>query len=538
MKQCGFMVKQEGKEMVNHETNEGRMENKIRLGEILYWVFWCSILFAKGLGLYDGQKSFKVILVIATICLIYKICIEEYTMAEYAYVAVIVGITAITYLASGEKGLLLYGMMIVGMKNVDLKRLFRIGTVIWGIAFCSITVASLFHMEDTVYKIHSKLGMGHIFRWSLGYPHPNVLHVSYLVLAMFVIYVLEDNFKLRHGATLLLGNCLVFLYSVSYTGFIIVSFLLCGRVYLLWRKKLCVGEKILIQMFFPLCVFGSIAAPVLIKGELFLFLNDLLSTRMELAWRYLKPEYISLFGIRVAEITTERLTMDNSYLFALITYGVIPFLVICVATIYMIYRYLKMDKYIEVLLMLAIALGGITEPFLYNTSFKNLSFLFMGTLFFNIEFSMKRWVILPNRNKFLNINMKGIERGKEIIKVIGKVSFTKIMAGFFGGILMIILANCLVTYPSGYVFYRTDCSDLTKNKNYYQESDERYFGYRRMGEFEDGDEVEFFSGNIVKVEKVRCGVSSVVLGFGCGYAVCGIICLIYRKKRELGQYEK
>ena len=76
MKQCGFMVKQEGKEMVNHETNEGRMENKIRLGEILYWVFWCSILFAKGLGLYDGQKSFKVILVIATICLIYKICIE------------------------------------------------------------------------------------------------------------------------------------------------------------------------------------------------------------------------------------------------------------------------------------------------------------------------------------------------------------------------------------------------------------------------------------------------------------------------------
>ena len=215
----------------------------VSVGEILYWLFFGSLLFAKGIGFYDGQAVFKLVLVFACLCLLAKLTIEKYTVPEMLRMAAVIGLTGFTYVVSGEKGLLLYGLMMVGMKYVNTKRLFVIGAILWATAFLGVTITSLFHMEDTVYKVHAKLGMGHIFRWSLGYPHPNVLQVSYLVLAIFIIYLLGDKFKIKHALWLFAGNCLVFLYSVSYTGFAVFMCLLIGRIYLMYRKKLNIFEK-------------------------------------------------------------------------------------------------------------------------------------------------------------------------------------------------------------------------------------------------------------------------------------------------------
>ena len=367
----------------------GRIETG--LGEILYLFFFGSLLFAKGVGFYDGQLIFKLVLIFALGCLALKLAIEGYTLTEILGMTFIIALTGMTYVISGEKGMLLNGLMMIGMKNVSRKRVFTVGAGLWIIAFLGVTISSLFHMEDTVYKVHSKLGMGHIFRWSLGYPHPNVLQVSYIVLAIFMIYLLGDAFKLKHGVLLFVGNCLVFLYSVSYTGFIMFMCLLLGRIYLLFRKRLCSVEKVLLQMVFPGCVLVSLLAPIKLSEKWFRMLDKLLSHRLELAWWYLKPEYISLWGRRLSEITSEARTMDNAYLFAFITYGIIPFVILCIATMYMIYRYLKKDDYLEALVILSIAVGGLTEPFLYNTSFKNLSFLFMGALLFENKGGRREW---------------------------------------------------------------------------------------------------------------------------------------------------
>ena len=54
------------------------MSNKtldVKLGEILYWLFFFSLFFAKGIGLYDGQTIFKIILVFAVVCLGFKLLI-------------------------------------------------------------------------------------------------------------------------------------------------------------------------------------------------------------------------------------------------------------------------------------------------------------------------------------------------------------------------------------------------------------------------------------------------------------------------------
>lgn len=501
----------------------------LKLGEILYLCFFGSLLFAKGIGLYDGQLLFKLILIFATGCLLVKFAIEEYNWVEIGKIVGVLVISGGTYFISGEKGFLLYGLMMVGLKNVSLNRVFKVGAALWTVAFFGITVTSLFHMQDTMYRVDAKLGLGHIFRWSLGYPHPNVLHVSYLILGIFFVYLLGEKFKFKHALWIFLGNCLVFLYSVSYTGFIMVMVLLVGRIYLMLRKKLNLVEKFLIQLIVPVCVFLSLVAPVTLKGRAFAIVNQLLSTRLELAWRYLQPEYASLFGVRLADITTESLTMDNSYLFAYITYGKIPFCLIVAATLALLFVLLKKKKNIEALIVVTIAIGGLTEPFLYNTSFKNLGFLFMGMLLFSPSEAgkeKKSIAVFPrwNREWKLPIFTKRI------------ILFSHKCTGYFVGVACAIIA-CVITcltlrLPAGYVVSRSSCSDLTKELHYYSVDNEEFENYHEMESFEEGAQVEYFTGNIVKLEKTRSIISSLVLGYSVGY---GFVMIFHCTRKKNGE---
>lgn len=504
----------------------------VTLGETLYWLFFGSLFLAKGLGFYDGQAVFKLILVFAVGCLFLKLCIEKYTIGEYFRILFVVLLTGITYLNSGEKGLLLCGLMMIGMKYVDMKRVFQIGTVIWTMSFLFITCSSLFHMEDTVFKIHDKLGLGHIFRWSLGYPHPNVLQVSYFILAILVIYVLGDRFRPRHALWLLGGNLLIFFYSVSYTGFIVFMVLILGRLYLYYRKKLCILEKGLLFLIYPVCVLLSLLAPIKIRGELFNFLNKLLSTRMELGWRYLKPENYSLFGLRVAEITDASHTMDNAYLFAFIAYGIIPFAILSLGILYAIYRFLKKDQYLEVLIIISIIVGGLTEPFLFNTSFKNLAFLFGGTLLFGNAKGKREFALAPKWNKEIVLPVSKLEETASRAKEVLSLSKGKCIVGIVTAVVCCVAVQLLVTYPKGYVFHREVCADITKDFKYYEEENPDYAEYKRMGSFEQGDEIEYFSGNIVKVEQARNVVISMVLGYAAGFILTGCLTTVGSRKNR------
>lgn len=506
----------------------------VSVGEILYWLFFGSLLFAKGIGLYDGQAVFKLVLVFACLCLLAKIAIEKYTVPEMLRMTAVIVLTGCTYAVSGEKGLFLYGLMMIGMKYVNMKRLFTVGAILWTTAFLGVTITSLFHMEDTVYKVHAKLGMGHIFRWSLGYPHPNVLQVSYLILAIFIIYLLGDKFRIKHALWLFAGNCLVFLYSVSYTGFAVFMCLLIGRIYLMFRKKLSIVEKFILQMIVPLCIFLSLVAPFVVSRKIFLLLNQLLSTRMELARQYLIPEYISLWGKEISKITTSNVTMDNAYISAFITYGIIPFALLVAATLYMIFKYLQEDKFLEVLIMLTIAVGGITEPFLYNTSFKNLSFLFMGTMLFNNKNNNKEIYMIPleklySINKKMELNVTRPVRLFEMIIHIFSYDKRKCLVGIVGAIIMGITAGFIITYPSGYVVYRIDCADLTKERNYYNDQNPTYIDFKKMEDFKNGEEIEYYSGNIVIMERIRNNTMFII----CGYTVAYVFCAIILKRQKL-----
>lgn len=503
----------------------------IEYSEILFYIFFGLLLFAKGIGLYDGQTAFKLILVIAVLCLLGKLCLEKYNIKQMILIAGLAVLGGLTYLLSGEKGLLLNCLLVIGMHNMDSRKVFRFAGVVWGSAFAGTMISSLFHMEDTVYKVHAKLGLGHIFRWSLGYGHPNVLQITYLILALIIVFLLGKNFKLWHAGALLLGNCFFFLYSLSYTGFITVLCLLIGRVYLLYHPRLCKSEKALLQLVFPACIALSLVAPLVLEGRAFQIVNKLMNTRLELAKHFLTQDYIHLWGNRLSEIITDSLTMDNAYVFAFITYGIIPFALIVAFTMSVIYQFLKKEQYIEVLLLLVIAVGGLTEPFLYNTSFKNLSFIFMGELAFLKMSGDEKYALFAKCNKQIHLSEDVFDKCHFYTEALLRSCAVKMLFAIAGAVLICVISNFIISYPEGYVVYRADCSDLKKVFYYYGE-ETGYEGYREMEDFSKGELVEYFSGNIVTVERIRNSIMALLLGFVITYLLYGIFEFVMKQNRR------
>ncbi len=360
---------------------------KVKIPELCYYIFFAALLFAKGIGLYDGQALFKVILVFAGICWLIKAIFTKYTFKELIVAGLLLMLGVITYTVSGDKGLLLYIMMITGAKNISVKRLFRVGLVTWIISFGGTFILTAVHFVESPFKVHEKMGEL-IIRWGLGASHPNVLHVSYLLLCMFVVYVLSEKIDFKWLFLLMAGNLYTFLYSVSFTGFAAVSayLFLCG--YWILRKDIGILENILIKTGALFCVLISMAAPLLLKGRAFDILNKLLNTRLRLSRIFLTEYPFSLFGRKVADIVTYSATMDCSYVYGYVIYGVIAFTLLVLGYGMIIHKYCKEKRGTELCIILACLIAGITEPFLFNTSFKNISFVFLAELIYgcnNVE---------------------------------------------------------------------------------------------------------------------------------------------------------
>ena len=185
--------------------------------EVCYFGFFILLSVTKGLGLYEGQKLFELLVLPAFLFALMKLIITPYTKRQWAMQVLLLLLTGVVFYNSHERGILFLAFMVLGMKNISVKKVFHTGLWVWSACAVFLSIFSFFRLEHTVYRVHAKLGMGHIFRWSLGFSHPNILHITYLALCAFLLYEMGERYRFRHFGLLMVGNLLVFFYSVSYT---------------------------------------------------------------------------------------------------------------------------------------------------------------------------------------------------------------------------------------------------------------------------------------------------------------------------------
>ncbi|MGN0278040.1 MAG: hypothetical protein ACI4C4_01655 [Lachnospiraceae bacterium] len=494
--------------------------------EACYFGFFILLSITKGLGFYEGQKLFVLLVIPALVLGFAKIVISSYTKRQLIMQVFFLLLTAVVYYNSGELGIIFLAFTVLGMKNISVRKIFHVGLWVWSVCAVCLSIFSFFRLEHTIYRVHAKMGLGHIFRWSLGFTHPNILHITYLALCAFILYELGENYKFRHFIYLMTGNVLVFLYSVSYTGFGIVTVLLMGCLYVQLRPRFCIVEKMLVNLVLPVCLVLSFVLPKLLYDNIFCGkvqrLNQILNTRIWLADQFLIPEYMSLFGVNTSQVVKSSMTLDNSYVWGYINYGLIPFAAIIVGYFALLF-YVSHKQMTRELVILVCFLGaGWTEPLLFNTSFKNITLIFLGAFLFMQKEGAKEYSLFSIGKKAMEIPFAAwpdnILAGVRQIWTSRKKQLIPMVAA--GALIGAALCGVIHREPAGYVVQRFYTDGLGETSVYLEsEEDPAYEGYKIMN-YKDADTpMQIISGKAVKLETVRYYVGSVLIGGFAGTVI-------------------
>lgn len=505
-----------------NRKNEEKVTMQITLAEILYYFSFGIMFAAKGVGLDYGHKLFTLCICISLLCLAGKLWLTGHTPKEWLMILLMISLGAGIYFSSGEIAALAALLVIAGMKKVPLKRLFLVCLIIWGVTFSLSAVLGLLHVRDGVVVVHQKLGLGPVIRWSLGYTHPNVLHVSYFVLASLLLYVcyFHGVRLFRVTTALFIGNLLVFLFSISYTGVLLMTGYLALNLYLDFRRDLSRAEQALLQCILPFCIIFPLAGPFLTSGKVFDFFNKLLSTRFELVKNFFTHFTPTLFGTRAHFNTTAHLTLDSSFAYLLMYYGIIAFILFAAGYFLIIRKFIRQKMNKELAMMIGIVVAGVTEQFLFNLSFKNLSFFFLGAYLFESVLKGKedtsfwnRELVLPfGRDRSFQLpDLSGYFKRTEEISRKCRKAMTAAAFGAAG--LCAVLCFFSAKMPDsvyvnrGLTEYRNEEEEVTLDLTEVPDTfHSLVIGY-------EGDEVGMycFSGNIIMLERIRNAVGAGVL---------------------------
>ena len=297
------------------------------------------------------------------------------------------------------------------------------------------------------------------------------------------------------------------------------------------------------QSILPVCVSVSLIAPLIIDtsgiirkiGE---FLNKAVNNRFLASSVYLSCG-LAPFGKNLASMNFS-FALDSSYVGLLVNNGWIIFIIVIAAYYFTIRNYVETNRSKELAIILTFLITGISEPFLFNTSFKNLSLLFIGEALF-------QWTCNKKGSKFgLNLSTIGrtiyypansiclyFEKCREqIINKKIKLALVIIVGGMTASILY------LVMNPAPEAVYiavgNTDCG--TREEVFLDQSKLPADFKGRILEYHGIDKPMYcFNGNIIKVEMLRGIISWFLLG---GSFFGGIGIAVFLLKKEENQDEK
>lgn len=517
---------------------------QISLKEIFYYSFFGLLFMAKGMGLYDGQKIFKVILLCACFFWIGKMVLTSYSVKELLVIGVLLVLGLCSYRFSGDKAALIAVMTVAGMKDVPIKRFFRVGLILWSIAFWGTITAAILGLKSSALFVHNKSVLGFVIRSSLGMTHPNVLHISYMVFVSlwFLVFDFKGKSLWKAAGISLAGSIIIFMYSLSYTGFLFFLVYLILVIYLNQVRKRTGIENSILQSLIPLCAAFSILGPIFLKGKLFDLINKAVNTRFALSRHYLTTLVPGLLGTKVS--IGGGYTIDNSYVHCLYYYGILLFLLFMLG-LFLTVRYLiSNERNQELAMTLGLAAAGFTEPFLFNFSFKNLILPLMGEMLFVYLAAPGKWKALERNiqviRKQRSYPWKEMPAFKAFIHGLKGIVLTQkkaLWAGAAAGILTgaLIGHQCVSIEP--YVIVNKDTSDRVGKKGdykiYQDLPEEIKENSLKINVYDDQTKVFVLSGSITEYEELRTKVTVCVYGgFGGMTAVTVMLLLLQSRKKD------
>lgn len=503
----------------------------ITVHELLFLISFSVLFIMKGIGIYEGMLAFNISIVVSFLCAGFAMLMADYTIAEFIGAIVLLGCSFLAYFETGEKAVIAAVLMVIGMKNVSLERMMKLAFVLWTVCFYGMVFVHLVGWREDIILAHNKFGLGYILRRSLGYPHPNVLHISFIIWMALFLYVWEGKKILKATIILSIANIVMFFYTVSVTGMGLGFIYLFCNYYFSVRKKINKLEKGLIKAVLPLCIFSCTVPPIVLDGKIEDLLNKILNTRLYIWKCYLTTYVPGIFGTRVYREGETIMSLDCSYLYLLYFYGWFLFMVFMGLTFWTICRCLKKGNKKELAIIIGLSIAGIVEPFLYNFSVKNIILFFIGYELFDAlkNNQGKKINILPWGKKEIkfykfNISMENVIKSWDIIKR------KCLVIGIIIGILSSIYTAFSFKSPEQIYVPRNRC-DYLDNEGILRNEIENQNECWILGDNKPETRFVGFEGNMIVIEYIRIVIVNGFIGVAVGIGtIWGINTIRLRKK--------
>lgn len=494
----------------------------LTIREYLFFVYFGMMLWIKGIGLVGGG-FYNLILFFGSLTVLVITFMGRTTPAVFAVCLVLLfAVGILPWRISGNQGPLWCILFVMAAKDMEPKRIAAFGVRIWGMAFCVQMITQLTWLRTRDFVIHDK-SFGYVIRWAMGYSHPNVFQISYGILVMLLFYIYRPRGRKLILSVLLalFGGAWVFINSLSTTGAVfLVAFLFFYTAFDMCRKEPYPAVvRVLTYAVLPVALVFSLILPLVLDGRAFDIMNRIMSTRYAMTRRFMTESGLTLFGAGIVFGHSEMI--DCSFANLLILGGTVPFILMCAAYIYTLHRLLAEHDGPAIAIVIACMIAGISEPFMFNTSYKNISLIFVAAELGRLVTELK---LKPDMLTDVVYPLPLLEkRVKSPVFFSTDVMKKVISVLFISACLLGILGNLLKPVPETVYALRASCDvpdsmpilHLTVEEAETIRDDR---GSWLLNYVDEATPMHRFTGSIVRTEKVRVIISTLMLAAAACFA--------------------
>ena len=346
----------------------------------LFDIYILLITFFKGLGATADNKMYILVFLVGCVAIAMKLIQESFTLRELLYMGSILAIGVMTYVVGKEDAVLFTGIALCGLKGVNAERIIRLSFWSCFVAFSIMILSTTLGIVENQVELFWRTD-GFIDRYFFGYDHPNTAHLIFAILSIQALYLYGRQFKPVLYVLILFTNGMLYQYTYSRTGMIMVVISVAFAVLLCFkytkRAFMFVFQRV------HLIILGVCIALGLLYARIpaMQYLDTLVSGRLQYFYKILQ-QAPPILGVK----EYASINIDNGYLALLYHGGLLAFCWFGFFILKSTRRLVREKRYWDFFLVVCFALFSLTESFLYSISL-NISLIFIGEELFRRRIS-------------------------------------------------------------------------------------------------------------------------------------------------------
>ena len=318
--------------------------------------------------------------------------LNKYSKKNFMIMGILVLCAGFTYINSTYNDLIYLVLFIIGANNVSFKIIVKIFlSVRVSILLIAMMAAKFGLIQNVIFVRDGRV------RQSFGSIYPTDFAAGVFFIALAYLYIKREKLKIRDVILFVaLGIGIYYFCDArldSLCIFGIAIYALFKIVYNRDKRKINKYINITLSSSIIICAAFSIIISIIYNNsnKIMLFLNKLLSNRLELSKRGIDKYGFSLFGQKVDMVgnggssvkPSDYFFIDSSYLFVSLRYGMIALIIFCVLFTIYVKRTIDLGEITIAVIIIAIGINSIVAHRLLDIAYNPFLLVFFAKISIN-----------------------------------------------------------------------------------------------------------------------------------------------------------